>query len=153
MPLGSQHGVDNFNAPTLTKEGYFTLPPINLLRRLPDGELAYVERFVIGREDIGEVLFINPVDLRGLDLDSIIDIEKGKIALYPESSAKKPPPGEGLNMPALLTFRRMVVKQKEDAKAVAKFKQRLVDHASKIGAVFVHYEVETGMWTMKVDSF
>lgn len=152
MEMELQH-QDNLKAPTLTREDYFTVPSIDYLRQLPDGELAAVDRFVIGREDIGEVLFLRPVDLRGLDLDSLIDIEKGKIALYPEPSAAKPPPGQGLNMPALLTFRRMVVKQKGDAKVVAKFKQRLIDHAAKIGAVFVHYEVETGIWNMKVDSF
>lgn len=152
-PQESQHMADNPNSPTLTREGYFTVPPVALLRQLTDGELAAVERFVLGRKDIGEVLFISPVDLRGLDLDSLIDIEKGKIVVYPEPSPAKPPPGKGLNMPALLTFRRMHVKQRGDATAVAKFKQRLIDHAAKIGAVFVHYEVETGIWNIKIDSF
>ena len=149
----------NPNAPTLTKEGYFTVPGIKLLRRMTDEELLTVERFVIGREDTGEVMFLNPVDLCGVNLDSVIEIEKGKIILYPDSTAvgtvaaTKPPPGEGLNTPAMLTFRRMIVKQKGDAKAVAKFRQKLIDHAAKIGAVFVHYEAETGIWMMKVDSF
>ena len=118
---------------------------------------------------MGEVAFLRRVDVRGLDLDAIVAIEKGKILLYPEASvgterstggasgstgeaaAKpqrrrkpsvtavtpasaaasaspdamrapilKPPPGAGLNVPAMLTFRRMLVKQRDDAGAVAR---------------------------------
>ncbi len=48
----------NPNAPTLTREGYYTSPPLKLLRRLGDEELAALERFVVGREDTGEVQFL-----------------------------------------------------------------------------------------------
>ena len=151
----------NPSAPTLTKEGYFTVPPFKRLRRLPDDNLRAVDRFVVGREDVGEVMFLKPVDVRGLDLDAVLEIEKGKIVLYPERSAAagaaeavpKPPPGQGLNVPAMLSFHRMVVKQRDNVKAVAKFRQKLVDHAAKIGAVFVHYDADTGTWIMKVDEF
>ena len=149
----------NPNAPTLTREGYFTVPGIKQLQRMRDEELTTVQRFVIGREDTGEIMFLKPVDLRGVNLDSLIEIEKGKILMYPErvveggAATAKPPPGEGLNNPAMLTFRRMIVKQKGDAKALAKFRQKLIDHAAKIGAVFVHYDAEIGTWMMKVESF
>ncbi len=150
------------------------------------------------------------VDVRRLDLDALVDIEKGKILLYPEATAAPaaaaeqptarnpdaaaaekaartaaksrkslatdgaqkpqktaaaaapPPPqpqpaaqrpeqGAGLNVPALLTFRRMLVKNRDDAAAVAKFRAKLEAHAAKIGAVFVHYEAASGTWVMKVD--
>ena len=44
------------------------------------------------------------------------------------------------------------MKQK-DAKTVERFKGKLADHAKMIGGVFVHYEVESGSWLMKVDHF
>jgi Nucleoporin autopeptidase len=163
---------------------------------------------------------MQPVDVRGLDLDAIVDIEKGKIVLYPDAASlpastpqkaaaagkapgrrrsivrgvaaaaqpsvaaggrargrrsrsgaggdtpsgkakdaaprpavPKPPRGGGLNVPALLTFRRMVVKSRGDAGAVAAFRGKLEAHAAKIGAVFVHYETDSGTWVMKVDGF
>ena len=121
----------------------------------------------VGRADVGEVAFLRRVDVRGLDLDAIVTIEKGKILLYPEPASgdaspgaaaddsetpaqsrrrqkasvssttpagataseppgatavapPKPPPGEGLNVPAMLTFRRMLVKQRDDSGAVAR---------------------------------
>ena len=68
--------------------------------------LQAVDRFVVGREDLGEVQFLLPVDLLGLDLDKVVDIEKGKIQVYGlEGEAKAPPLGQGLNAPAMLVFR------------------------------------------------
>ena len=37
----------NLSAPTLTREGYFTLPPLKRLQRMTDDELAAVDRFVV----------------------------------------------------------------------------------------------------------
>ena len=65
-----------------------------------------VDRFVIGRKDVGEVAFIGPVDVRGLVLDDIIDVEKGRIQIYGlPGGAQRPAVGQGLNQAALLTFR------------------------------------------------
>ena len=65
-----------------------------------------MDRFVIGRKDVGEVAFIGTVDLRGLGLDDIMDIDKGKIQVYGlPGGAERPAIGQGLNKPALLSFR------------------------------------------------
>ena len=65
-----------------------------------------VERFVIGREHLGEVQFLRPVNVLDVNLDSVIDIEKGRIQMYGlPNGPVRPPPGEGLNVPAMLTFR------------------------------------------------
>ena len=66
-----------------------------------------VERFVVGERGVGEVAFIGPVDVLGLDLDSIVHFSRGHVQVYGATQRQRlPPPGEGLNMPALLTFRR-----------------------------------------------
>ena len=107
----------------------------------------------MGRKDVGELTFINPVQLANINLDNVVDIEKGRIQMYglPNGPAK-PLPGSGLNGPAMLTFRRMHVKQKDEA-SVAKFVAKLRDHAAKIGGIFVHFDVDAGTWLMKVDCF
>ena len=46
----------------------------------------------------------------------------------------------------------MMVKQK-DAASVAKFRLKLVALANKIGAIFVHFDEDSGTWIMKVDGF
>ena len=32
-----------------------------------------------------------------------------------------------------------------------RFRQKLLEHAARIGAVFVHYDADVGDWIMKVD--
>ena len=65
-----------------------------------------VEGFCIGREGIGEVAFLLPVDVCSVNLDAIVTIEKGSIQLYGGSEGRaRPVRGTALNMPALLTFR------------------------------------------------
>ena len=38
---------------------------------------------MIGRKDVGEVAFLDPVDLRGVDLDAVVDMDKGRIQVCP----------------------------------------------------------------------
>lgn len=61
---------------------------------------------MVGRKDVGEVAFIDAVDLRGMVLDAVVDMDKGRIQVYGlPSGAPRPAAGQGLNRPALLTFR------------------------------------------------
>ena len=61
---------------------------------------------MLGHEEFGEVQFLAEVDLRGLDLDSLIDMGKGRIQLYGVAGGPAAPmQGNGLNIPAMLTFR------------------------------------------------
>jgi hypothetical protein len=78
---------------------------VSLVQKKED-VLQALDRFVIGKKDVGEVAFIGPVDVRGLHLDGIIEIEKGRIQVYGlPGGAQHPAVGQGLNQPALLTFR------------------------------------------------
>ncbi|KAK9829172.1 hypothetical protein WJX72_004291 [[Myrmecia] bisecta] len=143
----------NPNAPRLTKPSYFTVPPIKRLRRMTNAQLESVPRFVVGKEDTGEVMLINNVNLLGLDLDAIVDIEKGRVQVYGLAGGPGIPPiGQGLNGPAMLTFRRMHMKQK-DAKSLERFAAKLREHSARAGGVFVHYDADAGVWIMKVDHF
>lgn len=123
------------------------------------------------------------VDLRGVDLDAAVSIERGRIALYPHRGAapvpaptaqvvgrarhaivhtaaaaparpgRLPPPGQGLNQPALLTFRRMALRQPADWRTVEAFRGRLIEASARLHGVFVHFDPEAGVWLMKLDSW
>ena len=60
----------------------------------------------MGKEDVAEVAFLYPVSVLDLRLDSIVEMDRGKVQLYglPEGPSL-PKQGTGLNCPALLTFR------------------------------------------------
>ena len=61
---------------------------------------------MVGKWGVGEVAFIHTVDLLGLDLDSIVRFTRGRVQLYGVAGGPRlPPPGRGLNVPALVTLR------------------------------------------------
>lgn len=62
-----------------------------------------------------------------------------------------PPPGQGLNQPALLTFRRMAVRQRHDRRTVDAFRGTLLETSARLGGVFVHYDADEGVWMLKLD--
>lgn len=71
----------------------------------------------------------------------------------PPPKPDRPPPGEGLNQPALLTFRRMALRQPADRRTVDAFRGRLLEAAARMGGVFVHYDPDEGVWILKSDTW
>ena len=140
-------------APKLTKAGYFTVPSIRRLQRMSEEELKQVSRFVIGRQGYGEIAFLYPVDLRSANLDEIVQIGKGTITLYSGNKMKTPLPGDGLNQPALLTFKRIFPKTKASKASIMAFKGVLLQACSRMGSTFVHWDSEAGVWILKLDQF
>ena len=69
-----------------------------------------VDRFVLGHTEWGEVQLLAAVDVRGLDLDAVVEMDKGRIQLYGLAAGPPAPAkGQGLNMPAMLTFRSALI--------------------------------------------
>ena len=73
--------------PKLTKPGYSTQPSLQQLAALAreDPELlASVANFVVGLKGVGQIRWLQPVDLRGLDLDEIVHLSQGtvEVGLY-----------------------------------------------------------------------
>lgn len=62
-------------------------------------ELEAVEDFTLGRIDVGEVTWIGPTNVRGLDLDKIVQLEPREVIVYPDEE-EKPEVGQSLNKPA-----------------------------------------------------
>lgn len=85
--------------PVLSNTLYSTFPALSTIHSMPLDELSSVS-FSISNQH-GSIEFLNKVDLRDLDLDKLINIQKDFIEVYPE---KSPPVGTGLNVPARLTL-------------------------------------------------
>ena len=140
-------------APKLSKAGYFTVPSIRRLQRMSEEELSQVSRFVIGRQGYGEIAFLYPVNLCNANLDEIVHIGKGSITLYGNGKMKTPLPGSGLNQPALLTFKRIFPRSKTSKGSIMAFKGVLLQACSRMGATFVHWDPDEGVWIAKVEQF
>lgn len=96
----AQHALGEA-APTLTKPGYVTKPPIEELRQRSAVELERVHNFEICHA-FGTVRW-QVADLRNVNLDNIVHIAEADIEVYPDD-VDKPEEGYGLNRPATLTY-------------------------------------------------
>lgn len=111
-----------------------------------------VERFVIGERGVGEVAFIGPVNVLGLDLDSAVHFSRGRVQVYGAAQGLHlPPPGEGLNVPALLFFQLNL--RSQNAHDLAAFQAKLEERGARNGGRFVHYDPRASVWIVKVAGF
>jgi nuclear pore complex protein Nup98-Nup96 len=142
-------------------EDYYFEPSATQLaaiaREDPD-ELSKISNFTVGRKDVGFIRWIEPVDIRGINLDDIISLATGSVEVYPESS-DKPPVGEGLNKPAVITLLKIfkideaTKKPTKDPEKIEKFVRKIKKNSGEQGAQFISYDVETGIWKFSVEHF
>lgn len=152
-------------------KGYWCSPPVSVLAKMPFSELCSVENFVVGRKKYGQVAFESAVDLvdfaklgktpaEGLRKALLCEgeirfLEKNVLQVYSDP-ATKPPRGQGMNVPALVTLEgvfpngvpREECKDFHFQKLLARLKQK-----SQREMEFVNYVMETGSWAFRVPHF
>jgi hypothetical protein len=82
--------------------GYYTEPPIEVLRGWEDEQLREVHCFSVGKVGVGKVQWEELTDIRGLDLD-VVHFQPREVEVYP-AGTQAPPLGKGLNKPAIITL-------------------------------------------------
>lgn len=147
--------------PRLEREGYILEPSMKQLGAMamddPDS-LAYVANVTVRKEGIGSVRWLDPVDLRNLDIDSIVVLAQGSVDVYPDDS-EKPPVGRGLNRPAVITLNgvykmdKATGKPTKDPELVEKYSRKLKSICARDSAKFILYDGETGVWKFEVEHF
>ncbi|KAJ8908143.1 hypothetical protein NDN08_008237 [Rhodosorus marinus] len=145
-------------APILTREGYYSVPEISVLRQMSEENLREVEAFTVGRSGIGEVTWTGKTDLRNMDLDTIVQLEPREVIVYADED-DKPALGEGLNKPAEVTLEKIFRKDKktgqklDDDASIESLVKRLKAHCEKEGLTFLSYEASTELWRFRADHF
>jgi nuclear pore complex protein Nup98-Nup96 len=146
------------SVPTLTRKGYIISPTLEELEKTEDADLAAVSDFSVKRPGFGMVEWEGDVDVRGADLDRIITIDQADVSVYhaDEAEGSKPKVGSKLNRPAIITFYNIFPKNgganasKEEKEKHAKKVQR---STAKIGAEFMSYDRNNGVWKIRVLHF
>lgn len=147
--------------PVLENDDYYIEPSIVQLTAMAKEDpesLAAVSNFTVGRNGMGSIKWLEPVDIRGAHLDDLINLAKGIVEVYPDASVK-PPVGHGLNKPAMVTMLKVFKIDKEtgkptkDPEVVEKYSRKLKAKAAAQGSRFVSYDGETGVWKFEVDHF
>lgn len=80
--------------PILTKEFYFTEPPIETLRQMTFEELKRVKNFKV-QNKYGCIEWIGFTDLTEVNLDTTVHIKHNSAEVYPEDSFGSTKPSEG----------------------------------------------------------
>lgn len=159
--LGTHRSVPQIPQADPQPGRYWMRPSKTELSKLSKEELKRVEGFSVGREGCGHVEFDEPVDLTLASLDDIYEklalIELRSLTVYPDST-KKPPVGQGMNVPSTIFLENSWPRQKDrktpsHEKSGPRFNKH-VDRLRKVtGTEFVRYEKDTGTWVFKVPHF
>jgi len=130
--------------------GYYCWPAIDHIMALSPEDLASIENFVVGREGIGEIRFLYPVDLTKVDLHNSVTISRAGMAIAGTASKE---PGQGLNQPAILVFRggSKRIFRSQNARRLLMSKLRAA--CDRMGATLVHVDEDAAEWMVKIDCF
>jgi nuclear pore complex protein Nup98-Nup96 len=144
---------------------YWTTPSLKQLRTMSRQQLQNIEKFIVGREHVGQVEFgrSGGVDLSTVPLDRIcgdlVSLETRVCTVYPDDQ-EKPPMGEGLNVPSTIALEDSWPRAIRDgsvapgSKAAAKANEK---HKRGLACVkdteFADYNIDTGVWTFNVEHF
>ena len=144
--------------PKLTRNNYFTEPPIEILNEMDEDDLSHVSGFKIFRYDdfgkiVGMIEWDEPVNLVDLDLDAIVTINHGKIEIS-NPDGKRPMYGEGLNKSAKISLYGMAPKPN---KSIDEYKKKLENVCEQMGTEFLTYDPDwgggNGLWQFRTNDF
>ena len=132
--------------PKLNRENYYISPSIIHLGRKTRDELMKVEHFCIQNEH-GKVAFEGPVNLIGLDLDEIVQINEREVLIYPNEKSK-PRQGQGLNQAATVTLYNCFAKRDVEV-----FREKIKRLCERNESRFINWDEDTGIWVFSVRHF
>ncbi|CAJ0901265.1 10553_t:CDS:10 [Entrophospora sp. SA101] len=143
-------------------DGYYSFPPLSVLKRMSTDELKNVENFSVGRHDFGKVEYDEPVDLSEIKpIENIygktIVVEDGSCTVY-GGDADKPPVGKGLNKRAVITLNKCWALDKATRQPIKdpidpRYQQRILRLKDRPNTKFITYVPETGSWVFEVQHF
>eukprot|EP01121_Diplochlamys_sp_Union-15-3_P002665 TRINITY_DN12390_c0_g1_i1.p1 TRINITY_DN12390_c0_g1~~TRINITY_DN12390_c0_g1_i1.p1 ORF type:complete len:175 (+),score=41.95 TRINITY_DN12390_c0_g1_i1:43-525(+) len=113
-------------------------------------ELAQVSNFSITAPNLGSVRWLGKTDVRGLDLDSIVNIENRNVTVYPKKE-QAPPRGQGLNKPAVISFYNVYPKKQKYKTDLSRYKNYLKRKCEEMGGEFLDYK--EGECSFQVEHF
>jgi hypothetical protein len=126
---------------------------MDTLEMMTSEELSEVSNFAVLLPGVGKIEWEGKTDVRGLDLDRLILIERLAVQVYYDEDVPKPPVGEGLNKDATIQLFKVFPKEGSSAAKILKFEQKLIDTCGKSEADFIEYNSVTGLWIFAVRHF
>ena len=143
--------------PKMTKADYHVFPSIAELGAMSEADIAAVSGFKVERHGFGSVEWDGAVDVRGVDIDTVVVIESKNVSVYDkaEETGEKPEQGSKLNRPAVITMFDIFPKEGAESspEAKAKLRRKIEKSTKKMGAELLSFEEESGVWKFRVGHF
>merc|ERR1719409_2128138 len=117
-----------------------------MMSKMSEKQLSQIDNLEIGRYGFGSIKWPGLTDIRRLDFDRIIDIEQGRLTMYPEQ--EKPRVGTEHNKEAVIS---MNIKTRAAPSKVAEVKERLSSITQNLGGKFISYDLD--MWIFRMPHF
>jgi len=135
--------------PRLERPEYYSSPSMEAMSQMSEAKLSRIDNLEIGRYGYGSIRWPGLTDVRRLDFDAVVVIERGSLTLYPDSDL--PPIGEELNKEAVVTLNVKPSRADAKPKSAEIFKARLTKISEKFGGKFISYDMEK--WIFRLPHF
>ncbi|CAF3334585.1 unnamed protein product [Rotaria socialis] len=157
----SNNDFQTYRLPILTRDNYYMKPTISELKILfHDKGECILSQFTVGHEKYGSVTFYGRIDVAGLNLDEIIQINSHEVIVYSDDN-NKPSVGVELNLPARITLLSVYPIDRgtrEEITDIARleamnYSDYLRKITEKFDGEFLNYGINDGSWTFMVKHF
>eukprot|EP00746_Dinoflagellata_sp_MGD_P022208 gnl/MRDRNA2_/MRDRNA2_15194_c0_seq1.p1 gnl/MRDRNA2_/MRDRNA2_15194_c0~~gnl/MRDRNA2_/MRDRNA2_15194_c0_seq1.p1 ORF type:complete len:408 (+),score=59.94 gnl/MRDRNA2_/MRDRNA2_15194_c0_seq1:157-1224(+) len=136
--------------PRLTKPDFYSTPSVEKMKSMTEAQLSQIDNLEVGRLGFGRITWPGLTDVRRVDFDTAVSIERGSVALYPDS--ERPPVGRGLNKEAVIQLNVKPTRTGDGGpKDVSRWQHRMKDITEAAGNTFISYDLE--VWMFKVPHF
>jgi len=132
--------------PKFTRPEYYSSPSVEAMSKMSELKLSQVDNLEIGRYGYGSIRWPGLTDVRRLDFDTVMNIETGRLELYPER--ERPPVGEELNKEAVVTLHIRPSNPNAKLKSIDVLRSRLAKCSEDFGGQFISYDMEK--WIFRV---
>jgi hypothetical protein len=132
----------------LMSRSFFSTPDAAILSTMSPGHLSAISDLCVGRHGYGHILFLGLTNIIGVDLEATVKFVRGGFTVYPSGS--RPPVGQGLNKPAIVTLQKMLPKR---GASMADFEAKMMHMIARLNATQIDYDRNTGTWIFKVPHF
>merc|ERR1712217_241576 len=145
--------VDDFSIapytllPRLKREEYYTNPSIEAMSRMSEAKLSAIDNLEVGRYGYGCVRWPGLTDVRRVDFDEVISIDRGSLTLYPHQDKK----GKALKKEAIVTLHVRPSRNEAKLKSAEVLRARLTKHSEDFGGKFISYDMDK--WIFRVPNF
>ena len=127
-------------APTLSRPGHTTSPPLHVLQSMSAQELSGVENFSLSSHGVGSITWAGAVDLRSCNLD---DVQLGPDEFSLQSGA------QALDGPCVVVLVNVHPPDDQKIAPDAYFKEQV----EEIGAVFIGYNCQARLLHFQISGF